>query len=232
MAAQSLLGAARSTFDQRLPNANAAAVTRTPGTAGITLHGPPTTLLYTQLALPEPLFSLRYTTNELLHRYHPAARTPPVRPLTIVLDTTPPTYGPCEALLRLVAHLLTTTLWRNGHDPTLITLTDPHSGRPLTRTQDLLEIWSSRTLNPPDIATALATAAATTTHPTVTLTVHPNIGSHPPPSAARQIVTAQHAIHSPEHNPASPYQHHFSLSPSPAQIIETIGRILAQSMGG
>ena len=222
-----LLSAARTSVDPRHPRDNGASTARTPGTAGITRHGPPTALLLTQLALPELLFGLRFATGELLHHHHPAATRPPVHPITIVLDTTPPTYGPCESVLRLIAHLLTTTLWRYGHNPNLVTLTDPRSCVELSQTRDLLAIWTSRTLDPPDLTTALHTAATRTTHPTVTLTVHTSTDDHPSPSPAHQLVTTHHPTHPPDRHPSRPFHHHLDPDPTPSAIASIVDTLLA-----
>ncbi|MEY9927461.1 WD40 repeat protein [Catenulispora sp. GP43] len=142
----------------------------TPGVAGVSRHGPLHAALPTQLALPDDLRLVRYARGELLHRTHPAHRPPPSRSVAMVLDTTPATFGRCEALLRLAAHLVTSIVWRAGHTPSLVTLTDPDRARELAEPEDLLAVWTSRTLEPPDFRRALKTAEGTAKDLVVILT--------------------------------------------------------------
>ncbi|WP_445548389.1 hypothetical protein [Frankia sp. CiP1_Cm_nod1] len=155
--------------------------THTPGSTGITHHGTPRALLPTHHALPDDLFTLRLARGDLLYRHHTTTPTLPPHPVTIILDTSPPTYGPVETLLRLTAHLLTTTLWHAGTHPTLITFDQPALALPLTGPADLAAIWTSRTLDPPDLATALRTAEHTPQPTTVLLTHHHLPDDHPLP---------------------------------------------------
>jgi WD40 repeat protein len=209
------------------PRSNAASPARVPGSVGITRAGQLPSVLLTEYALPREVFTVRYAANQLLHRHHPATATPPARPITLILDTTPPTYGGPEALLRLTAHLITQTLWTSGQHPLLITLSHPGAAQELTGPNHLLTVWTSRTLYPPDLATALHTATTTATHPTLTLTTHHGGALHPGATADHQLLTTHHAGHPPRHLPANPHHHHLPPSPSPAQLTATITAILS-----
>ncbi len=213
-----------------------------PGNAGITHHGTITTLLPSQLALPDTLFTLRLTRGELLHRLHtttptpphPHTPTPPPHPVTIILDTTPPTYGPAETVLRLTAHLLTTTLWHAGRHPTLITLDRPTLAIPATGPTALTTIWTARTLHPPDLHTALR-CAAHTPHPTLVILTHHHLTHDQPltPGAhLRLLTTHTPGDPPPNHNitnstTAERYHHHLPPQPSAAALAGTIHALLA-----
>lgn len=122
---------------------------RAPGTVGIGRHGNLTQLLATQLALPADLLSVRYLQSHLLYRRHTTHIPPTPEPVTFILDTTPPTFGPAENVLRLAAHLITAVLWDHGEHPVLISLTRPEIAMPLTRHEHLARLWTGRTLEAP-----------------------------------------------------------------------------------
>ena len=129
-------------------------------------------------------------------------------------------------MLRLVAHLLTTTLWRYGHDPVLVTLTDPLAHRVLSQTSDLLDIWTSRTLEPPNLTAALHTATTRATHDVVTFTVHTAVAGYVSPSAAHQLVTTHQPTHPPDGHVSRPFQHHLDPHPTPGAVARTVESLL------
>ncbi|KLL11673.1 WD40 repeat domain-containing protein [Protofrankia coriariae] len=217
---------------------------RAPGTTGITHHGTPRALLPTHHALPDDLFTLRLARGDLLYRHHTTTPTLPPQAVTIILDTSPPTYGPAETLLRLTAHLLTTVLWHNGIHPTLITFDQPALALPLTSPADLAVIWTSRTLHPPDLPAALRTAEHTSQPTTVLLTHHhlpddrplplgPHLrlltthtpGDEPPTSQIGRTRTRGHTNHSPDGR----YHHHLPPHPDPASLAAAIHALLASN---
>jgi WD40 repeat protein len=214
---------------------NAQATARSPGRSGTTRHGPLTTATPTQLALPEPLLTLQHARGQLLHYGHPAQEPPSLIPLTIVLDTTPPTYGPCEAVLRLLAHLITTTLWAGGRQPTVITTTDPLHVRTLTHPADLVRLWSSRTLAPPipALAAAVKTAADATVHPVLLLTTAHTAAElialrHAVPTPRTQFATTHSPGTAPPLPPTGAHHHTLTTAPPPTsrQFDALIRRIL------
>jgi WD40 repeat protein len=199
-----------------------------PGTAGLARTGPLTRLLPTQLALPRDLLTIRLAENQLLYRQHRAPAPPAPEPVTIILDTTPPTYGPAGTALRLAAHLITTTLWDHDRYPRLITLSNPAVSNELRTSADLLGIWSGATLDDPAAALTIAlTTAAQSGLPTVLAThLHTASDSRYPLSAATRLLTAHHPPEQPPPPPASPWHAHLPPSPSQAQLAAAIGTLL------
>jgi WD40 repeat protein len=134
-------------------------------------RGRPDRMVPTQLALPERVRLPMQATGGLLFRHHadPPAMTP--RPVTLVLDVSPAVFGPVEAVLRLVAHLLTTMIWQAGGEVSLVTTARPQVVVPLENRADLVLIWTARSLDPPDLHAAAGTAQALE-QPAVLLTHH------------------------------------------------------------
>ncbi|MCP4250246.1 MAG: WD40 repeat domain-containing protein, partial [bacterium] len=118
-------------------------------------------LLPTQLALPEWMLRVRHVRGELLFRPREAAEPPRQRPLVILLDVSPPVFGPVEATTRLAAHTAARAVLEAGLTAMLVTPTD--TGPPmvaLERPSDLAEIWTRRSFNPADEPRLLALAQA------------------------------------------------------------------------
>jgi hypothetical protein len=166
--------------------------------------GPLTRLLPTQLALPGDLRTTRLAENQLLFRQHRAPAPPAPQPVTLILDTTPPTYGPAGTALRLAAHLITTTLWAYGHHPALITLDDP--------------------------AVPLATArhaAAALGQPAVLLTHHQTARDNRyAPGPTSRLLTTHQPPEKPPTDHASPWHAHLPPSPADAQLTDAVRRLL------
>lgn len=217
---------AASTHTETRPRPNAASVTRTPGSVGVTRHGSVSTVLLSEHALPADMFRYRLVQDQLLHRHHPAHAAPPLRPVTLVLDTTPPSFGAPEALLRLLAHLMTTALWEAGHAPLAVTLGRPDSAVPVETAKDLLMLWTSRDLREPDLGSALRTAAATP-HPVVTLTEHHLAAAHPTATRRRQLVTTHQPGRPPCRYPVSAFHRHLDPAVDDARIAEVVATVLA-----
>ncbi|ETR65220.1 MAG: hypothetical protein OMM_06105 [Candidatus Magnetoglobus multicellularis str. Araruama] len=78
--------------------------------SGYSRTGPLTALLPSQFALPEDLLLWRYLNGGLLYRARSGQEPPQLRPVIIVLDTSPATLGPIGALIRPAALALATTL--------------------------------------------------------------------------------------------------------------------------
>jgi WD40 repeat protein len=109
-------------------------------------------LLPSQLALPKDLQSYRYLRGELLFRARQIAEPPRLRPTVLLLDVSPPTFGPVEAITRLAAYTLARSLRKVGIPVVLVTTGEGPGGREtvqeLEHAADLLEIWTLRTLKP------------------------------------------------------------------------------------
>ncbi len=231
-----LLADATTTLTTGSHRDHAATAIHNPGSAGITHHGTISHLLPSQLALPADAFSLRLARGDLLYRLHTATPTAPPHPVTIILDTTPPTFGPVETVLRLAAHLLTVTLWRTGQHPTLITLDQPALPRPLTTPADLTTIWTARTLHPPDLHTALRTAVHTPHPTTVILTHHHLAHDHPVHPGPHLRLLTTHTPGTPDggdapgsSTPTTDQRYHRHLPPHPdaATLADTVRTLLA-----
>ncbi|OAD18751.1 repeat, subgroup [Candidatus Thiomargarita nelsonii] len=128
--------------------------------AGVTLHGNLSALLPSQLALPQPVFHCRHLRRELLYRARIGQHPPRLRSTIIVLDITPPCFGPIETLTRLAAHIIATSLWQAQLPVVLVTTDDIGSVHPLEQPADLVEIWAQRNLKPANINRTLSAARA------------------------------------------------------------------------
>ena len=118
-------------------------------------------LLPTQLALPKIMLHARHVRGELLFRPREAAEPPRQRPLVILLDVSPPVFGPVEATTRLAAHTAARTLLDAGLSAMLVTPTDAGPPMvPIERPTDLAEIWTRRSFTPADAPRLLALAHA------------------------------------------------------------------------
>ncbi len=234
-----LLADATATLTTSSHRDHAATAIHNPGSAGITHHGTISNLLPSQLALPADAFSLRLARGDLLYRLHTATPTSPPQPVTIILDTTPPTFGPVETVLRLTAHLLTVTLWRTGQHPTLITLDQPGLPRPLSNPADLTTLWTSRTLHPPNLHTALRTASHTPHPTTVILTHHHLAHDHPVHPGPHLRLLTTHPPDTPPPNPGTThtsrtatatadgrYHRHLPPHPDAATLTDAIHALL------
>jgi WD40 repeat protein len=190
-------------------------------------HGPPNRLLPTHLALPRMIRTVQQVHGDLLYRQHVSPAAPPPLPHTIVLDTTPPTFGPIEITLRTVAHLIALTLWQYQAHASLITLTHPARVLPLTSPAHLADLWSSRTLEPPEPQRAIQSAAATG-QPVILLTTPLlPVTHHLTASPALKIMTAAYPNRPTRRAPVSPHHHTLPASPSAQQLRNVVHRLLA-----
>ncbi|MFE9448059.1 hypothetical protein [Streptomyces sp. NPDC006739] len=190
---------------------HAGTLTHAPGSGGISRTGRITQILPSQLALPAHWLTLRHARRELLYRLHSSAATWVPEPVTLVLDTSPPTFGPPEVVLRSLAHLLATSLWSHSRHAAFVGLDRPDLLRPVSRPADLAMLWTSRTLEPPDLEAALRTAASTGT-PTVLLALHHLVRDHALVGGPRlRLATTHIGDDPPRGRPAE--THHVHLPP-------------------
>jgi ATP-dependent Clp protease ATP-binding subunit ClpC len=118
-------------------------------------------LLPSQLALPPHVLAYRYQRGEVLFRSREVAEPPRLRPTILVLDVSPPTFGPVERITRLAAFLAGATLHRAGQPVVLIVpAARGELVLSLARPADLLEVWTQRTLAAADPARLLRLAGA------------------------------------------------------------------------
>jgi ATP-dependent Clp protease ATP-binding subunit ClpC len=109
-------------------------------------------LLPSQLAMPKIVQTYRYIRGELLFRAREMAEPPRLRPTVLLLDVSPPCFGPVEAITRLAAFTMAQSLRKVGVPVVLVTngdgVGDSETVLELRHPQDLLEIWTMRSLKP------------------------------------------------------------------------------------
>ncbi|WP_440099039.1 hypothetical protein [Streptosporangium sp. H16] len=199
-----------------------------PGTVGVSRHGTLAQLLHTQLALTEDLFSIQHLGDQLLYRRHTGEVPPAPRPVTMILDTTPPTYGTPEQTLRLVAHLITVTLWEYGEQPVLISLTRPGAALRLTGRAQLAHLWSTRTLDPPGPALPIAVDLARSTgNPIVLLAHHHSPDRAYAPGPDERLITTHHPAEPAPHAATHPEHVHLPPDPTEAELGRAVRLALA-----
>ncbi|MBZ3904834.1 hypothetical protein [Streptomyces griseiscabiei] len=146
--------------------------------------------------------------------------------VTLVLDISPPTFGPVEGLLRAAAHVITAEFWRYGRHPHLVTFDRPSQAVPIARPADLLALWTTRTLDAPDVARALKTAG-TTGVSALLLTHHRlprELGLTPGPQL--RLFTTHLADDAPAGRWALPFQQHVPPSLQLGQLRNAISALL------
>jgi WD40 repeat protein len=126
---------------------------------GIERRGDPRFLLPWQLELPQEVFASRYQRGELLYRAGVGDDPPRLRPAVLVLDVSPPSYGPVEATTRLAAHVMGSSLLEAGLGVVLVTVGGPGEVRILEREADLVDVWTLRSLEPASAVRGLRRAA-------------------------------------------------------------------------
>ena len=201
------------------------------GSTGVSRRGRITGLVPTQLALPEELIAYRHASQELLYRVSEAETESPPETVTLVLDTTPATYGSPEVVLRLVVHVIAVTLWTVRKAPALVSLDQPGLSRQLGAPSDLVAVWTARTLEPPDIAAALSTARRANA-PAIVLTEHHALRDQGiVPHRGLRVLTTHVADDSPAAAPHSPFHVHLPPDPAPAQVIRAVRDLLEPNAG-
>jgi ATP-dependent Clp protease ATP-binding subunit ClpC len=107
-------------------------------------------LLPSQLAMPPMVQMYRHLRSELLFRAREMAEPPRIRPAVILLDVSPPGFGPIEKITRLAAFTIAQSIRRAGQRVILLTNSDGiKEGQwllELNHPVDLLETWLQRTL--------------------------------------------------------------------------------------
>ncbi|NEO73944.1 hypothetical protein [Moorena sp. SIO3H5] len=118
-------------------------------------------LLPSQLAMPKSLFSYRYQRGELLFRTRELAEPPRLRPTVLLLDVTPPVFGPVEALTRMAAYSISCLL-QQARIPVVLVTTGEDEERliELNNSIDLISIWTQRSMEPPNELRSLKLADA------------------------------------------------------------------------
>ncbi|MEH2368499.1 hypothetical protein [Nostoc sp.] len=143
-------------------------------------------LLPTQLALPQTVLNYRYQRGELLFRTRELAEPPRLRPTVLLLDVTPPVFGPIEAITRIAAFAMANFL-RQADIPIVLITTGEEQEQilQLDNPQDLVEIWTYRAMSPANEVRSLKLANAIRTNlldesglePIILLLTHPWFGA-------------------------------------------------------
>lgn len=223
--ARDRLSVVRRSTDQA--RAAASAMSSTAGINGISRRGTMLNLVPTHLALTTEIFAVRYAAGDLLYRLHDSRLNPRIEPATVVLDTTPPTAGPVESVLRTLAHAIVLVLWAAGRDALLVSLDSPGQARLLTVPADLMAVWVSRTLEPAVLAEAMATAARQP-HPTTILLTHHRLVQQErlAATAVHRIATTHVPGDPPRRTSASPYHVHLPPDATADQINDAVAALL------
>ena len=122
-------------------------------------------LLPSQLALPQPVVEYRHHRGELLFRTRELAEPPRLRPTVLLLDVTPPAFGPVEAITRIAAFAVANSL-RQANIPVVLITNGEEQDRilQLDNPENLVEIWTERTLVPANEVRTLKLANAVRTN--------------------------------------------------------------------
>ena len=143
-------------------------------------------LLPSQLALPKSVLNYRYQRGELLFRTRELAEPPRLRPTVLLLDVTPPAFGPIEAITRISAFAVANFLRQADISVVLITNGEEQEQiLQLDNPEDLVEIWTHRTISPANEVRSLKLANAIRTNlrdesglePIILLLTHPWFGA-------------------------------------------------------
>ncbi len=149
-------------------------------------------LLPSQLVMSGSQLAYRHLRGELLFRAREIAEPHRLRPTVLLLDVSPPTFGPVESVTRLAAFIVARSLRHAGIPVLLITSGGNSSARETVRelehSTDLVEIWTQRTLKPADPVRSLRLANAVRStlrngagpEPTILLLTHPWFGAEDP----------------------------------------------------
>jgi ATP-dependent Clp protease ATP-binding subunit ClpC len=128
------------------------------GVAGIATRGSLKALLPTQLALGRNLMALKLLRSELLYRARTSTERPRLRPAVLLLDVSPPNFGPVERLTRTAAHVVAATLIEAGVPARFVAAGGNWDPRPLENASDLLLIWTKRSFEQVNAPQALSHA--------------------------------------------------------------------------
>jgi WD40 repeat protein len=201
------------------------------GRAGVARHGSIDALLLSQFALPPLAFAIRHARDELLYRTRSGSPPPAPRAAVLVLDDTAAAHGQVGVTLRLIAHLIATTVIRKGHRCALVTLGAPATDVMLSRPEDVIRIWTAGTDMPPDLEAGSRLAGGliselVTAHGGDTrliLLTHP----YQPPLATPGAITVR--VHYPNRPVASDDPLCMMVPPEPtaAELVAAVSRLIS-----
>ncbi len=130
---------------------------------GVDTTGDLRSLLPSQWALPPQVLAFRHERGELLYRARAGSEPPRLRPVVLLLDVSPPAFGPVEAVTRPAADAVARSLIEARVPAALVTTGSRQGGevvRMLEAASDLVEIWAERSLEPADAGRSLRLAGA------------------------------------------------------------------------
>ena len=155
--------------------------------AGLSPRGRLTAVLPWQYALPDDLFDYRAANGGLLYRARAGRAPPRLRPVVLVLDVSPPVFGPVEAMTRPAAHAVATTLRAAGVAVALVTAGGAGTARLADTATAALAALTERSLDLADAVAAMARAETLRrslrgrgAEPVVLLLSHPWFGAEEP----------------------------------------------------
>ena len=125
--------------------------------AGLSVHGAITALVPSQWTYPSHLLHWRHLNGGLLYRTRIVRKPPQLRPMVILLDTSPACWGLIEALTRPAAHSLAETLACQQLPALLLTAGD-NQLHYLNQPAERLQLFTHRSQQPVDIQISLAKA--------------------------------------------------------------------------
>ncbi|MDC3957541.1 WD40 repeat domain-containing protein [Polyangium jinanense] len=141
-------------------------------------------LVPSQWALPDDLRHYRALDGGLLYRARFGREPPRLRPLVLVLDVSPTSFGPVEAMLRQAAHALAASLLDVGLPAYFIAAGGKNEARAIVHRTDLFELLTARAREPVHTGKTLTLAAELCAslpmhgplEPTIVLLSHPSFG--------------------------------------------------------
>jgi ATP-dependent Clp protease ATP-binding subunit ClpC len=113
-----------------------------------------------QLALPADVLAYRMRAGGLLYRSAPAAEAPRPRPVVVVLDVSPPAYGPVEALTRPAAVRAVRAALRGGQPAAVVLSGGAGAVREVRTEADLAAVLAARSARPARAGVSLRLARA------------------------------------------------------------------------
>ena len=197
--------------------------------AGIARSGELPSLLPSQLALPRTVLAAKQARDELLFRTRQGDLPMGAQRFVLLLDDTPAAFGAVGVTIRFVANVLAGIAIRQHRRCALVTLSSPRA-RILDHMADLVHLWASGSVEPPDLAAALTAANAAAAQlsdpidglPRVILLTHPYLAC---PSRPGLFTVRIHYPGIPVENPA-PRTYVLPPGAAPEQLHEVIGSIL------
>jgi ATP-dependent Clp protease ATP-binding subunit ClpC len=128
--------------------------------AGLSRRGDARALTPGQWALPREALQARQARGELLYRAPSGAAAPRLRAAVLILDVSPPCFGPVEAVTRACAHAWAQALLQAGLAVGLVTVGGSGWVGALSSEADLAEVWTRRSLEAGRAERALRQAEA------------------------------------------------------------------------